>query len=192
MAQAQAERDDLSLLAASARGDHAAFNELVLRHQAVVFRVARRVTTSDAAAEDALQETFIAAFKHAGEFRGQGTVRAWLLSIAHRSGLRSLRRRVGEPERFETLDELGAAAGWGASDTSSHDDDRRAALDTALASLSAEDRAIIVLRDLEDLSTAEAAAALGLTSSASKVRLHRARLRLMAALRETGGAPHGP
>lgn len=178
--------DDAALLTAVASGDRAAFTTLVERHEASVWRVVRVLTDSEAAAEDALQETFLAAWRGAADWRGEGPVRAWLLGLARRQAARTWRRRVGEPVHPEPLEELGALAGWGRQDDPEAwaqvlEDQRR--LYAALGRLSPEDRAVIVLRDLEQLSGPEAAAALQLPLAALKSRLHRARLRLMAELR---------
>jgi RNA polymerase sigma-70 factor, ECF subfamily len=177
---------DLSWLRQAAGGDRRAFAALVRRHQASVFRLARALTTSPSAAEEVLQEAFLSAFRYAGSFRGASTVRTWLMTITRRSAARFRRRRAGEPADHVPLHELGEEAGWGddpGPETSMAEAERRAALARALAVLSDEDREVIVLRDLEGFSGQDAAAALGLTLPAMKTRLHRARLRLLAALR---------
>ncbi len=145
---------------------------------------------NDADAEDALQETFLAAWQAAGSFRGGDSARGWLLTIA-RHGLGRMRRlRVDEPARLIPLDSLGCEAGWGEAGGVPLPEDgkeRRARLETALASLGQEDREIIVLRDLEGFSGEETAELLALGLAAMKTRLHRARLRLVATLRRDHG-----
>lgn len=183
---------DRALLARCAAGDRDACGAFLARHLDAVHRFARAVAGDEVAAEDAVQETFLAALRSAGSFQGEGA-RAWLLTIARNAVHRQHRRRAGEPPRFEPLDALGAAAGWGAEDDGPEaallDAERRAAFGAALDALSPEDREVIVLRDLEGLSGDEAAAVLGLPLATMKTRLHRARLRFAAALRT--GAPHG-
>lgn len=167
---------------------------LVAHHQGAVFRVARRLTGDDASAEDVLQETFISAMEHANQVRPEGSVRGWPLAIARNAALMARRRRVGEPIVFTPLEDvceherLGEEAGFGAVDPEAWMMviDRRGALDRALGRLSAPEREILVLRDVEELSGEETALALGLTVPAMKSRLHRARLRLLAELREGG------
>lgn len=178
--------EDVARLRRAAEADRHAFDLLVARHQAAVFRLARALTGSDAAAEDVLQETFLAAWRAAGAYRGEGSVRAWLLTIAHHKAGRFLRRRAGEPTEHLPLDALALAAGYGAEVVEGRVEarERRAALEAALGRLGAEERAILVLRDLEGLTGPEAADVLGLTLAGAKTRLHRARLRLMAALRQ--------
>ncbi len=178
---------DLDLLRRSASGVGSAFEVFMERHQASVFRFIRTLASERADAEDALQETFLAAWRSAGTFRGAGSARAWVLTIARNAVRRQHRRRVGEPAEFLSLDELGLQAGWG-SETTPEDMatrlEERAILERALAGLSSEDRQTLILRDLEGFSGAEAAELLDLTLAAVKSRLHRARLRLTAALKE--------
>lgn len=176
-------------------GDGAAFAQLVMPHRAAVFHYARRLTRDDALAEDILQETLWTAFRQLQGWRGEGSARGWLLSIARSRVLMARRRRAGEPATFEdadTLPELGLAAGWGEPmdpEALAGRLETQAMLERALASLGDEDREVIVLRDLEGLSGEETAQALGLSLPAMKSRLHRARLRLLAAVK--GGGSHG-
>ncbi|MBI5507855.1 MAG: RNA polymerase sigma factor [Deltaproteobacteria bacterium] len=152
-------------------------------------RFATAVTGSAATAEDVMQETFLAAYRHAGDFRGDASVKSWLMTITFRQALKSGRKRSGEPKEMEPLDALGAAAGWGAEEDPAAALDRhegRAMLRTAMEGLSEEDRTMLVLRDLEGLSGKEVAQALDLSLAAVKSRLHRSRLHLAAALRRLG------
>jgi RNA polymerase sigma-70 factor (ECF subfamily) len=181
--------DDVALLRRTGSGDRDAFDRLVDRHQAAVFRFIRTLGPDPASCEDALQETFLAAWRHAGTFRGDSSVRTWLFTIARHSAARLYRRHAGEPERQDvgTLDELGVAAGWGAEsnpEAAAIQQQERAAFRRALDALDPEARRVIVLRDLEQLSGDEAAEVLGLTRAALKSRLHRARLRFAAHLRK--------
>ncbi len=187
-------RADLTLLARTAAGDRDAFDALVARHHGAVNRLARTLTRSTAAADDVTQETFLSAWRHAGGFQGTGSVRGWLLTIAHHAAGRHRRLRAGEPTDPLPLEDLGLAAGYGAEpaapgptpETGAAEAERRRALEAALGTLPEADREILVLRDLEGLTGPEAAEALGLTLAAMKTRLHRARLKLMAALRQGG------
>ena len=181
-------RSDSELLRRSAGGDRVAFETFVTRYQAPVYRYLLATTDSDSA-EDALQETFIAIWRSASSFRGHDSARAWVFTIARHSLSRMHRRRVGEPSRFETLDDLdslGHAAGWGLEqieDFSTRLEDRDV-LERAFRALAPDDREVLVLRELEGLSGEEMAALLAVSLSALKSRLHRARLRLAANLRE--------
>jgi RNA polymerase sigma-70 factor, ECF subfamily len=162
------------------------FDAFVDQHAAAVFRFAKSIAADTAAAEDALQETFLAAWRGAGTYRGEGSVRGWLFAIARNAVRRQYRHRVDEPDTVETLSELGEAAGWGSDETpetAALQNEQRAIFERALAGLRASDREILLLRDLEGLNGEETAAILGITLASMKTRLHRARLRLTASVR---------
>jgi len=169
-----------------AAGDPAAFHALVVRYRGRVYHLAMAITGDRTAAEDAMQETFLAVHRNAAGFGGVA-FRAWLFTITRHEASRTRRRRTPIPVEDKTLEALGEAAGWGASDElDAHA--MRTRMAEAIARLSADDREILVLRDLEERSGDETAATLGLTLQAMKSRLHRARLRLAAELR---GDRHG-
>lgn len=180
--------EDQLLLSQAASGDANAFEAFVLCHREAVWRFARSLTRDVGGAEDALQETFLAAWRSSASFRGEGSALGWLLSIARHAVYRQHKGRAGEPERMESLAELGEAAGWGA------DLDPLDALmvkdevGRALARLPVEDRELLLLREVEGLSNEDCAGLLGLGVAALKSRLHRARLRFVAHLR---GEHHG-
>lgn len=149
-----------------------------------MFRYLLALAGNPADAEDALQETFLAAWRAAGTFRGTGPARAWLLTIARHASHRLGRRRAHEPAELLPLDQLGPAAGWGEPEGTGSDGVIAISLvRSALERLTPEEREVIVLRDLEGFTGQEAAALIGLTLPALKTRLHRARLRLAAELR---------
>ena len=175
-------------MARAAGGDRAAFAAIVDRHGARVFHLARALTRDDAAAEDVLQDTFLAAWRGAAGFRGDGHVASWLYAIARNAAHRRGRRADQVATDDRSLEALGAAAGWGQPDvaaavTRSED---RAALDAALATLSDDDRAAIWLHHVLEESFDDTARVLGCSVAAVKSRLHRARLALAAALRQGG------
>ena len=178
---------DAELIRRSAEGDRSAFNDLVERHEASVFRFARAIASSEAAAEDALQEAFLGAWRGAAAFRGEASVRNWLLSIVRHAVYRQHRHRVDEPEEMESMSDLGMAAGWGSDETPESIALRRESHETvmkAMEAVSVGDREILLLRDAEGLPGEQVAAMLGLTLPAMKSRLHRARLRLAVKVRE--------
>lgn len=180
MAQ-QDERTDEQLMAALVEGEESAFDVLVARYRGRLYHIALAITGDAAIAEDVLQETLLAVYRSASTFRGVA-FRAWLFTIARHQATRTRRRPIPIPIEDDALASLGEAAGWGASDDLGEKDlqDRLA---RALAGLDAADREILVLRDLEERSGHETAEALEITVQAMKSRLHRARLRLAAALR---------
>lgn len=178
------EGDDDGLLRAAARGDREAFGEFVQRHQASVFRLLRATAGTEADAEDALQEAFLAAWRSAGSYRGDGPARGWILTIARNALRRVHRRRVGEPSSWESLETLAREAGWGSEESALETLARTDLLERALARLDPGDREILLLRELEGLEGRKVAEMLELTVAAMKSRLHRARLRLVAAVGE--------
>ncbi|HEX6324885.1 MAG TPA: sigma-70 family RNA polymerase sigma factor [Vicinamibacterales bacterium] len=177
---------DRSLLAASAAGDRDAFGELVGRHRASVFRLARTLARDADAAEDVLQQTFLSAWRASRQFRGDASVRTWLLTIARHQALARRRSLAREPIDPTPLDELGIRAGWGGPNPEQLASlaEERDRLKAAFARLSSGDQEMLTLRDLEGLSGEEAAAIAGLTVAAMKSRLHRARMALAAQMKE--------
>jgi len=179
---------DPDLLSQAASGDAKAFNAFVIRHREAVWRFARSLTRDASAAEDALQETFLSAWRSSGSFRGEGPALGWLLSIARHAVYRQHREKAGEPERMVSLTELGEAAGWGADpdplETLTTYDEVHRALDR----MPVEDRELLLLREVEGLSNEACACLLGIGLPALKSRLHRARLRFVSSFR---GERHG-
>ncbi len=144
------------------------------------------------AVDDVVQDAFLAAWRDSAGYRGEASPRAWLFTIARRIADRHDqrgRRARSAPTEDVTLAQLAEAAGHGTPDPERlvQRAEAQAALTRALGTLSAIDREIIALRDRAGLTGPEAAAALGLSLANTKIRLHRARLRLMAALREEVG-----
>jgi RNA polymerase sigma-70 factor (ECF subfamily) len=183
---------DATLTGRTAAGDRAAFERLVRRHQAAVLRFCRALAHDETDAEMALQETFLTAWRAAGRFRYDTSARTWLLSIARHAIYRRHRRWADDPAPFVSLREQGRSAGWGIEDEGFVDRLLDAgALAGVLASLSPEDREMLILRELEGLSPDEAAGVAGLAEGTGRNRLHRARLRLMTRLREEGSEEDG-
>ncbi len=181
--------EERELIAQAAAGRHDALEALVDEHEAAVFRYALALVRRREDAEEVLQDVFVALMRYAAAFRGDASLRTWLFTVARNAAFR--RRKQTELRAEEPLDlaGLGRAAGWGAPDPEllAMRAERRAELERVLAGLDEEDREMILLRDLEGFSGQETADMLGLSMAAMKSRLHRARLRLAAALR-TGGA----
>ncbi|MEZ5288561.1 MAG: sigma-70 family RNA polymerase sigma factor [Vicinamibacterales bacterium] len=185
MPGAQDELSDEALLGLAAGGDADAFDVFLLRHSASVFRLARALLRQPDEAEDVLQQTFLSAWRHAAQFRGEASARTWLFAIARHAAVRHRRTRAREPVDDAPIDDLGLEAGWGGPDpeamaVAAEDRER---LSRALAALTDEQREILTLRELEGLSGEETARVLGLGLAAMKSRLHRARLALAGRLR---------
>ena len=178
------------LLRRAAAGDREAFSQFVVSTRARVFRYARTLARSEADAEDVMQRTFVAAWRSAPTFEGRSTALAWLFTIARHAAIRAGRVPVGAPKTFESIDApeieaLGCAAGFGDPEALAVEHEQTELLRAALAALDPEDREVLTLRDVEGLSGPEVEAVLGLSRAGMKSRLHRARLRLLSALKET-------
>ena len=177
---------DTELMRLAAAGDRAAFDQIVDRHAPALLRFARAIAADEPAAEDAVQDGLLGAWRSAASFRGDATVRSWLLAIVRNAVHRQHRRRAAEPAVFEPLEELGVAAGWGQEtpETIAIERQSRARLASAIDHLAADDREILLLRDVEGLPGAQVASILGTGLATMKTRLHRARLRLAATMRQ--------
>jgi RNA polymerase sigma-70 factor (ECF subfamily) len=159
------------------------------RHADAVHRLLLSLGAAPDDAEDALQDCFVSAWRSAGTFQGGDSARGWLFTIARNALRRQHRRRAGEPTTLDSLESLGAAAGWGSESDFSHRLEVEEELEWALGHIPEEERQVVVLRDLEGLSGEETAEVLELSLAAMKSRLHRGRLRLMGVVR--GEGTHG-
>ena len=146
-------------------GDHAALIGLLESTRPDIRRYAR-ATCHAADVDDAVQETLWLLYRRVGTLRAVSSLSAWLFAIVRRECLR-LARRVGSVERDASAEERSVLA--------QPDDALRLDLTKAIQSLPAHYRTIIIMRDLEERTIDEMAAALDLTREAVKGRLHRAR-----------------
>jgi RNA polymerase sigma-70 factor (ECF subfamily) len=191
---------DETLAARAAAGDGHAFEVIVRRYQSRVFRLAGRLT-NDTEAPDVLQETFLQLHKHLPSFRGESRFSTWLYRIATNASLMHRRARARRPA--ESLDAfLPAFDGAGGHCATPAElrvvsqaeelIDRRVLAAKArdgLARLPDLYRDAFVLRDLEEMPTAEVADILGIEPAAVRQRVHRARLLLRGYLQHFIGAP---
>ena len=169
----------------SRAGDADAFGSLVRQYAGRAIGTATLMLGSHHDALDASQEAFVRAWRKIDRFRGDGSFQSWLFKIASSACLKKRRRRKHEPAREESLDQLvegredrvpaGTAGGADepAGEAEAAELSRR--LQEALLSLPPIYRVVITLRDFQGLSTDETARALGISNTAAKVRLHRAR-----------------
>ncbi len=180
------EASDSQLIAQIAAGDRDALGMLVHRYWAPMFRYAEHATHSTSVAEDALQDTFLAVLEYAHTFRGEGSARAWLYTLARNAMRRRFRPRADSPHEddTETIESLGACAGLGGDFGFLAALEDREEIQRALANLTEDDADILALVDAQGLSIDEASETLGISPAAVKSRLHRARLRFMAAMQE--------
>jgi len=180
---------DLPLVTRLQRGDQAAFESLVRTHGGRLLSVARRFLGSNEDAEDAVQETFIKAFKSIHSFEERAQLHTWLHRIVVNTSLMKLRERRRKPQ--ESIDDLlptFVADGHQTTESREWSDaiverkETATIVRQAIASLPEQHRTVLILRDIEERDTAETAAILGTTTTVVKVRLHRARQALRTLL----------
>jgi RNA polymerase sigma-70 factor (ECF subfamily) len=157
----------------------AAFEQLVRCNQTLVYRVALRMLGNEEDAQDATQDAFVDAWRALPSFRGESSLETWVYRIITNRCLNLLRTRHSAEPLSETR-EASTGRPNQLAETSSELD----ALKEAIVSLPPDQRATLVLRELEGLSYEEIAHVLGTTVPAVKGRLHRARLELLHAMRE--------
>lgn len=178
--------DESALVAKAREGDTAAYNQLMTRYSPKIYRLAKHITQHEEDAEDVLQETFLKAFEHLGDFQGQSKFYTWIVRIAVNESLMKLRKR--KSDRTVPLDEpldtgedtvVREIAVWDENPEQKYSrEELGQILDEAVQSLRPVFRTVFVLRDIEELSTEETAEALGISVPAVKSRLLRARLQL--------------
>jgi RNA polymerase sigma-70 factor (ECF subfamily) len=174
-------------LIARARGGHEdAFAQLVTEHSGRVYGALRRFGLDPQEADEVAQEVFVRAWRGLARFEERSQFSTWLYRIAFNEAKRRLARRPPPTTSNQPGDEDAIAALPAAIGTSPQartlDREFGQMLERALAELPADLRAAVVLRDLQGLSTQEAAAAAGVRQAAFKSRLHRGRMQLRALL----------
>jgi RNA polymerase sigma-70 factor, ECF subfamily len=170
---------DDTLVAEAARGDRDAFNELVSRHHAKMYQLARIMTRGDREAEDLVQETFVRAFRAVGRFRGDSTFRTWL----HRIAVNVIKSHVVRRGRLRAAEDDDGMSEQLVERLASREDlentvVRRQTIDRALATLPESERMLIVLRDVQGLEYREIASITGLPMGTVESRIFRGRQRL--------------
>ncbi|MDR9781023.1 RNA polymerase sigma factor [Rhizobium redzepovicii] len=176
---------DADLVPLAKRGDEPAVRAIVQRHNQRLFRTARAVIRNDAEAEDVVQAAYIKAFTNLAAFRGEAEFSTWLTRIALNEALARVRARKNTTG-LEEIDMQATSAGGEVvqfpSSLSATDPETelsrsqaRLLLEQAVDELPNDFRAIFVLRDVEGMSTDEAASYLGIRPETAKTRLHRAR-----------------
>lgn len=190
-----ADLDDHGLIAAHRDGDPDAFGVLFTRHRDRLWAVALRTTGSPEDAADALQEALISAFRRAADFRGEAQVTTWLHRIVVNASLDRLRRnkvRAAQPLPDDLEDRaargavVGSAAPGDDPESATVASEQRRAVLAALARLPDEQRAALVLVDMEGYPVEEAARVLECPVGTVKSRCARGRHRLVGILEEMG------
>jgi len=190
--EAAAER---ALIARLKAGDGDAYEDAVRVYSSRLLAVTRRILGSDEEARDALQDTFLSAFRSIARFEGDSRLSTWLHRIAVNAALMKVRTRKRKPER--SIEELLPAyrddghhaegfVSWEPPvDVAMEIAHNRALVRDCIAELPEQYRVVLMLRDIEDIDTVDVAAMLGISPNAVKIRLHRARQALRTLL-----APH--
>jgi RNA polymerase sigma-70 factor (ECF subfamily) len=187
--------DDRALIARLKAGDGDAYEEAVRLYSGRLLAVTRRILGNDEEARDALQDTFLSAFRSIARFEGDARLSTWLHRIAVNAALMKVRSRKRKPER--SIEDLLPAyredghhvegfVSWSPPvDVAMEIAHNRALVRRCIAELPDQYRVALILRDVEDMDTAEVAAVLGISPNAVKIRCHRARQALRTLL-----APH--
>lgn len=181
------ETDERALVEALKAGDDAAFEQVVRELGGRMLAVARRILRDETEAEEAVQEAFIALHRKASEFREESKLSTWLHRVVVNAALMRIRKRKARPE--ESLDEqlpqfaddghhAAPVAPWTPADEALEQQETRDFVRATIDGLPETHRTVLMLRDIEELSTRETAELLELSENAVKVRLHRARLAL--------------
>jgi RNA polymerase sigma-70 factor (ECF subfamily) len=188
---AQADASESALVARLQAGDDRAYEELVRAYGGRLLGVARRILHREEDARDAVQDAFVSAFRAVGSFDGGSRLVTWLHRITVNASLMKLRRARRRPEVAleELLPVFDADGGhalpvqdWEHGERAVLRGETRSQVRACIERLPIGYRSVLVLRDVEELSTEETARALGLAEGAVKTRLHRARQALRALL----------
>lgn len=177
--------DEQALVAAMRRGEDAAYETVVRQYGPRLLTVARRILRDDHAAQDALQEAMISALRNIDAFEGHAKLSTWLHRIVVNAALMRLRKRkrLAEVSIDATLPGFepdghrrDPGPAWRREPVDDAMEGERAAIvHESIARLPDTHREVLLMRDIEQLSTEQTADALGISSGAVKVRLHRAR-----------------
>jgi RNA polymerase sigma-70 factor (ECF subfamily) len=174
-------------------GESAEFETLMRRNNRRVYRVARAVLHDDAEAEDVAQEAYVRAYQHLDQFQGRASFATWLISIAYHEALARVRKRARQQEidamdqsSRDSLPELSVRNGSPEQNASTSE--IAGLLEASIDSLPDKYRQVFMLRDVEEMSTADTAACLEISEENVKVRLHRARALMRKQLYVRAGA----
>ena len=196
--------NEIGLIARILAGEKELFHELIRPYERMVFLTLFSIVKNETEAEDGAQEAVISAYRHLSSFRGDAKFSTWLTTIAINEGRKRLRKAKGAAE--ESIDEQiegqegeytpAPLTDWREIPLEALErKELREALRVAVAELPDIYRQVFTLRDLEELNIEETAEALGITTGAVKVRLHRARMmlqkRLAPYLKTTASARKG-
>jgi RNA polymerase sigma-70 factor (ECF subfamily) len=181
--------DEAELLAGLRRGDHLACTCLLKRYAPRFLRLAQHLVSDPDEAEDIMQEAFIAACDHIEQFRERSSLGTWLHRIVVNTVLMHLRHATTQATSAPLAEAEVLADPAPSPEAAALGAETRASIDMALRALPMTLRSAFVLFELDGMPVKEAAAALGIMPSAFKVRVHRARQALRAALGDMTDSP---
>jgi RNA polymerase sigma-70 factor (ECF subfamily) len=173
-------------------GNTALYEILMRRYNQRLYRIARTILRNDAEAEDVMQEAYVRAYQHLGDFAGEAKFSTWLTKIAVYEALARLRRQSNAtaPKSISDADlhlMNTAIAGERDPEEQAYDRELRAVLERAIEALPESYRSVFILRVVEGLDVNETASALDIGMEAVKTRLHRARALLRKELERGAG-----
>lgn len=183
---------DLEVVERVKAGETALYEIIMRRYNQRLYRVARAILRDDAEAEDVMQDAYVRAYQHLDQYAGTAPFSTWLTRIAVNEALGRLRLR-SHSQQLED-EEWNGEGSMNAADTSLDPEqsasvaELRHFLEEAVLELPEPYRIVVMLRDIEELSTAETAAALDLSEENVRIRLHRGRARAREWLFERVGA----
>jgi len=195
--RAKAEKwPDEEVVARVLQGETALFEIIMRRYNQRLFRAALAILRDEAEAEDVTQDAYVRAYQHLNQFAGRAAFSTWLTRIAVHEAL----ARAGRRRQLEDLEGMVMLKGENRRELTSHlaSPEQQASigeisklLEAAILSLPEAYRTVLMLRDVEEMSTAETASALNLTEENVKVRLHRARVLLRREIYHRAGSARG-
>ena len=183
--------DESELVARARTREEAAIRTIIQRYNRRLYRIARGILRDDSEAEDAVQDTYLKAFLHLGDFRGEASIGTWLCRIAMNEALERLRRRrpMLELNAMADTEHVGAdvismplkSAGPDPEQATAQHQIKRL-LEREIDQLPDEFRMVVIARVVEEMSVEDTAALLSIEPATVKTRLHRARDRLRTAM----------
>jgi len=167
-------------------GETALYEVVMRRYNTRLYRVARAILKNDGEAEDVMQDAYVRAFQHLGQFAGRSKFSTWLTRIAVHEALARTRKGT-RFEEWDDMDEnkqnkIGATQTKSNPESETASSEMRRLLEQAVENLPENYRSVVIMRDVEQMSTSETAECLSITEDNVKIRLHRAHGLLRKAL----------
>jgi RNA polymerase sigma-70 factor, ECF subfamily len=170
-------------------GERALFEILMRRHNQRIYRIVRGILRNDGEAEDVMQDAYVRAYQHLAQFEGRSSFVTWLSRIAMHEAFARVQRQQRQTslESEYRSDDMKFASPSNSPERQAANAELGMALEAAILSLPQKYRSVVILRDVEELTTAEAASTLEISEDAIKVRLHRAHAMVRRALYRQSG-----